>query len=47
MEYYTVIIFISIFALLAEKLCVSKSNTLDDGRKRLFHLLYTAIGSLL
>lgn len=43
MEYYTVIIFISIFALLAVQLCVSKSNTLDDGRKRLFHLLYTAI----
>lgn len=28
MEYYTVIIFISIFALLEEQLCVSKSNTL-------------------
>lgn len=28
MEYYTVIIFRSIFALLAEQLCVSKSNTL-------------------
>lgn len=28
MEYYTVIIFISILALLAEQLCVSKSNTL-------------------
>lgn len=28
MEYYTVIIFISVFALLAERLCVSKSNTL-------------------
>ena len=28
MEYYTVIIFISIFALLAEQLCVSKCNTL-------------------
>lgn len=28
MEYYTVIIFISIFALLVEQLCVSKSNTL-------------------
>lgn len=28
MEYYTVIIFISIFALLTEQLCVSKSNTL-------------------
>ncbi len=28
MEYYTVIIFISVFALLAEQLCVSKSNTL-------------------
>lgn len=28
MEYYTVIISISIFALLAEQLCVSKSNTL-------------------
>lgn len=28
MEYYTVIIFISIFALLAEQLCESKSNTL-------------------
>lgn len=28
MEYYTVIIFISIFALLAVQLCVSKSNTL-------------------
>lgn len=27
-EYYTVIIFISIFTLLAEQLCVSKSNTL-------------------
>lgn len=28
MEYYTVIIFISVFALLAEQLCASKSNTL-------------------
>ena len=28
MECYTVIIFISVFALLAEQLCVSKSNTL-------------------
>ena len=28
MEYYTVIIFISVFALLAEQLCVSKSDTL-------------------
>lgn len=28
MEYYTVIIFISVFALLAEQLCVSKSNAL-------------------
>lgn len=28
MEYYTVIIFISVFALLAEQLCVSKNNTL-------------------
>lgn len=28
MKYYTVIIFISVFALLAEQLCVSKSNTL-------------------
>lgn len=28
MEYYTVIIFISIFAPLVEQLCVSKSNTL-------------------
>lgn len=28
MEYYTVIIFISVFARLAEQLCVSKSNTL-------------------
>lgn len=28
MEYYTVIIFISVFVLLAEQLCVSKSNTL-------------------
>lgn len=28
MEYYTVVIFINVFALLAEQLCVSKSNTL-------------------
>ncbi len=42
-RYYTVMIFMNIFAMLIIQLCISKSNTLTKGRKILFHTLFNAI----
>ena len=42
-HYYTAIIFLNIFAMIAIQICVWQSNTLTKSRKRLFHELFTAI----
>lgn len=42
-RYYTVIIFMNIFAMLVIQLCISRSNTLTGGRKKLFRRLFNAI----
>lgn len=42
-DYYTVIIFLNIFAMCIMQLCVSRSNTLTLKRKNLFRWLYTII----
>ena len=41
--YYSVLIWLSVFAMASVQLCVSKSATLGKKQKRLFHLLYLAI----
>ena len=41
--YYTAIIFISIFAMLAIQTCVKISNTLTKRKKRLFYMLFSTI----
>ena len=42
-SYYTAVIFLSVAAMLVIQLCVSKSGTLAEKSKKLFHLLFTAI----
>lgn len=43
MNYYTTIVFFEISALLIMQLAVSRSNTLNSGRKQMFHWFFAAI----
>ena len=43
LRYYTAVIFLSIVAMVGVQLCVYQSATLSRERKRLFHVLFTAI----
>ena len=43
MGYYTLLIYIGIFALMIMQLFVYKSNTLTHARKRMFHCIYAVI----
>lgn len=42
-QYYTAIIFLNIFAMIVIQVCISHSGSLTRRRKRLFHLLFSAI----
>lgn len=42
-KYYTAIIFLNIFAMIVVQVCIKKSNTLTEGRKKLFCKLFNAI----
>lgn len=42
-NYYTSIIFLNIAAMVIIQVCISRSNTLTRQRKKLFHLLFSAI----
>lgn len=42
-EYYTAIIFLNVFAMLILQLCIGRSNTLTEKRKKLFRCLFAAI----
>lgn len=42
-QYYTVIIYLEIFSMLIMRLFVSRSNTLSNDRKRLFHFFFGII----
>lgn len=42
-KYYTAIIFLNVFAMIVVQVCIKKSNTLTEGRKKLFCKLFNAI----
>lgn len=42
-DYYTAIIYLSIFSMIVIQLCIKKSNTLTEGRKKVFYWLFNAI----